>query len=324
MRSHTPFLAFFFVVGALVVPATAHAAIPFFGPIIPAAYNVCPASWGLVITVINNIISLLITLGIVFIAPLMIAYSGFLFVVNPVNPSGKEKAKGILRNTIFGIIIALSGWMIVDAIMAVLYNPGAAGGTWSSLITSGGIDPCLEVSGSLQQAGQPGVTVVPTGCPVPALSPLTDSLALQMEGGQTVIWANTSPQLQSCVNKFIDKVGGGTVTSAYRPQAYQTHLYEIRDRWCTQNLKTNTNTLCSALKSAISAEVTKHGLSACGAVAATNSTHGSGTGVDISFPSNISHGSAAVLKAASESCLTWPNYSNDAVHYSLVAGCSCQ
>ncbi len=148
MRSRIPFLAFVLVASSFVFPHLAHAGgIPFFGPIIPDSANTCPAGWGLLITVINNIISLLITLAIVFVAPLMIAYAGFLFVVNPVSPSGKEKAKGILLNTIVGIVIALASWLIVDAIMAVLYN--GSFGTWSSLISSGGAPICLSQAGGL-------------------------------------------------------------------------------------------------------------------------------------------------------------------------------
>ena len=136
---------------ALVLPLVAYAGgIPFFGPIIPEEYSACPAGWGMLITVFNNIISLLITLAAVFVAPLMIAYSGFLFVVNPVNPSGREDAKTILTHTIVGLVIALSGWLIVDAIMAVLYHPnGSIGSTWSQLITGNPNDPCLHQEGTL-------------------------------------------------------------------------------------------------------------------------------------------------------------------------------
>jgi len=139
MRSRGFLLVFPLLIIFFLLPFAAHASILFFGPIIPAAYNVCPASWGLFITVVNNIVALLITLLIVFVAPLTIAYAGFLLVVNPYNPSGIGKAKGILLNTAIGIVVALAGWMIVDAVMAVLYNAntpaGANGGvlgTWSA------------------------------------------------------------------------------------------------------------------------------------------------------------------------------------------------
>ncbi len=168
MRSRAPLFALLFVVSSLALPLAAHAGgIPFFGPIIPneqitingvvGNQNVCAAGWGMLVTVINNIISLLLTLAIVFVAPLMIAYSGFLFVINPVNAGGKEKAKEVLLNTVAGIVIALSAWMIVGAIMAVLYHPtGSVGSTWSSLITGGG-DICIPLAGSLNQAVQTGI-----------------------------------------------------------------------------------------------------------------------------------------------------------------------
>lgn len=154
MRSRVSLFALLLLISSFALPLVAYAAIPFFGPIVPDAANVCAAGWGMLMVVINNIISLLITLAIVFVAPLMIAYAGFLYVVNPVDPSGISKAKSILTNTVVGIIIALCGWLIVDAIMVVLYNPGAdvpGGkiGVWSSLIGSGGILPCVDQKGSL-------------------------------------------------------------------------------------------------------------------------------------------------------------------------------
>lgn len=174
MRSRTSLFALLFVVGLFALPVVAQASIPFFGPIIPPqsvtgvlGSDVCAAGWGMVILVINNIIEFFITLAIVFIAPLMIAYSGFLYVVNPVDPSGIAKAKGILTNTVVGIVIALAGWMIVDAIMVVLYNPGASSGTtrltaWSSLISGNG-QICIPLAASLSPAAPPtGVTVVPS------------------------------------------------------------------------------------------------------------------------------------------------------------------
>lgn len=169
MRFRFPLFALLFIAGSLAVPHLVHAGIPFFGPIIPNNNNVCPASWGMFITVINNVISLLITIAIVFIAPLMIAWSGFLMVVNQGNSGKITEAKKILTNTVTGIVIALASWMVVDAIMAVLYNPGAAGGTWSTLINSGSLGECLPQAGAnpndpLNPATTtPGVIAVPPG-----------------------------------------------------------------------------------------------------------------------------------------------------------------
>ena len=172
MRSRAPLFVLLLLVGSFAFPLSAYAEIPipFFGPIIPSGYQSCAAGWGAVMIVVNNIIRLLLTLAIVFVAPLMIAWSGFLFVVNPVNASGKEQAKKILTNTIVGIVIALAGWLIVDAIMAVLYKPSASsGGTtltvWYNLVTGGG-DYCLQQAASGYVPGTPPplptVGVIPT------------------------------------------------------------------------------------------------------------------------------------------------------------------
>lgn len=143
----------FLLVGA-AVPA-AHAQIPYFGPIVPAAYNTCPGSWSMLMWVINNIISVSITLAIVFVAPIMIAWSGFLFVVNPFNAGGIQKAKDILTHTILGIVIALGGYLIVAAIMAVLYHPASQYGwqAWYQIISGDMNAVCLTQAGAQPGSG---------------------------------------------------------------------------------------------------------------------------------------------------------------------------
>ncbi len=194
--------------GVLMLPQFAHATIPFFGPIIPAAYNVCPASWGLVMTVINNIIELLITIAIVFVAPLTLAYAGFLYVVNPLSPSNIAKARGVLTSTVVGIVVALAGWMIVDAVMAALYNPPSGGSwsTWSSLVTSGGIDPCLSQAGALGTLNQTGV---PTpGLQVVTPSTSTNEQAIRTQFTQAGIAVNNSPCPVGSSGRGCTNVGG--------------------------------------------------------------------------------------------------------------------
>jgi hypothetical protein len=160
MRFRVPLFIFLLAAGSLALPVVAHAMIPFFGPIIDSSWTVpntvtggvvqCALGWGAVITVINNIIEFLLTIVLLFVAPIMIAYSGFLLVVGQGNSGAISKAKGVLLNTIIGIVIALAGWLIVDALMAVL-TTGTNGSTfarnWSSLITSGGALTCLPQKG---------------------------------------------------------------------------------------------------------------------------------------------------------------------------------
>ena len=141
-----------------VIPLAAHAAsIPFFGPIIPSeAFSsigntaTCPLSWGGLSIVINNIVSFLVTMAIMFVAPLSIGYAGFLMVVNPTSMGNIQKGKSIIINTIAGIVVALSAWLIVGAVMGVLYNGRA--GAWDNIIKGGNIDPCLNVAATLSSS----------------------------------------------------------------------------------------------------------------------------------------------------------------------------
>jgi hypothetical protein len=199
---------------ALFLPSLTHAAIPFFGPIIPAAQASCPAGWALVMTVINNIISLLITLLIVFIAPLTIAWAGFLYVVNPVDPSGKSKAKSILIHTVVGLVVALAGWLIVDFVMAVLYNKDATGKTWSTLVTGGG-DTCIKIATQLNPAAPPvgtspgtgtsttpGVTPAAGFDPVVAARTLAFSVSATQSGGACAYSVRTNALIPGGLSSF--------------------------------------------------------------------------------------------------------------------------
>ncbi len=164
MRSRSSAFFIFVLSAAFVLPPLAHASIPFFGPIIPQGnnLNVCPADWGMVITVINNIISFALTVAIVFIAPLAIAYAGFLYVLSPTSAGDRRKANSILVNTIVGIVVALSAWLIVDAIMVALTpnNGQPFGMRWQSLISSQGAPQCLPVAAALNQAQYQNPNVV--------------------------------------------------------------------------------------------------------------------------------------------------------------------
>lgn len=159
------FRMLFLMISAFALPFVAQAAMPFFGPIIPDAHNSCAAGWGLLVRVISNVINFILSVILVFVAPLLIAYAGFLFVVNPLDPSGISKAKAILLHTVVGVIVALSGWIVVDTLMYILVSNNARFGTsWRQLITSSG-SSCLTFSTtSTQPSGGPAarVTVTPS------------------------------------------------------------------------------------------------------------------------------------------------------------------
>ncbi len=197
-----------------VLPYTALAEtvrIPFLGPIVPEAINRCPASFAMFIDVINRIILFSLTIGIVFVAPIMIAYAGFLMVVNPFNSGGIQKAKDIMLHTVVGIVIALAGWLIVAALMAVLYSPTNGLKAWNTIISSGGLDACLKQEGALLQLDQSQVTGSTAGGVLTVVTPVTGNEAVvrAMFLAATGISINKSP----CpVNTRYQDISGGCTT----------------------------------------------------------------------------------------------------------------
>ncbi len=145
--------------------ASAHS-IPYFGPIIETSWNQCPLGFGAFMNVINNIITVALSIAIVFVAPISFAWAGFLMVMNPTSLGDIKKGKAIFTNTIIGIVVALAGWMIVDAFMAIFYNPSAVGATWYSLVTTSGVDPCILQPSALNTLSpSAGQTMTGAACP---------------------------------------------------------------------------------------------------------------------------------------------------------------
>lgn len=259
--------------------------------------------------------------GIIFLLfAILMTVAGFGLVTSGGNPSALNAAKDKFTNAMIGLLIVMSAWLIVDTIMKSLVKGGGeveGWGPWSEVkcqVQTKPITPAVTPGGG----GATATTTASSSCPIAPLTPITDPEALRMEAGERVIFTN--PTLEACVNKFIGLVGG-TVTSAYRPQSYQSHLYEVSTKAC--ELHRITNPACATVKAEVEAERVEHQLPLCGTVAQSASRHGTGIGVDISGPA---HGSARVNAAADASCLKWRNYRNDPVHYDLdlsIPGCSC-
>lgn len=79
---------------------------------------------------IQNIINFLVILSIPLSAGLF-AWAGLLLFTSGANPTGKAKAKKIFYNVIIGLVIALSGYLIVQTLMNTLLNSSLSGGGWS-------------------------------------------------------------------------------------------------------------------------------------------------------------------------------------------------
>lgn len=127
----------------------------------------------------------------------------------------------------------------------------------------------------------------PGDCSVGNLTPVTDPLALRFEHGNTIDISGLTPQMQSALSLFKERVNeaGGhfVLNSAYRPPAYQAHLLEVWTKW--QQLKDNHNPACQTLRSQVQAEMRKHQLRA--APASISGPHTKGLAIDVSIAPSI-------------------------------------
>ncbi len=67
------------------------------------------------IQLIQNVISFLITLAIP-ISAILFSYAGYLYLTSMGAAGPRSKALGIFKNVFWGLVIALSAWMIVNLI----------------------------------------------------------------------------------------------------------------------------------------------------------------------------------------------------------------
>ncbi|NKF96427.1 hypothetical protein GO290_03500 [Ralstonia solanacearum] len=152
-------------------------------------------------------------------------------------------------------------------------------------------------------------------CPVAALTPITDPIALQHENGQ---YSGGHPDLDhvtqatrdgtACIVQHALAQAPGTnvhPTSGFRPPAYQQHIREVWDKW--QQLQNNNNPACGSLKEAVHTEWMKHGPFAHQPGATSN--HSSGKAVDIG---GVPQGNA---DAIGSQCNMRRPVPNDRVHY---------
>jgi hypothetical protein len=161
----------------------------------------------------------------------------------------------------------------------------------------------------------PPATATPSVCPVAPLTPITDADALAMEGGARVVWNHTRPGLQAAANALVALIraeprGTADIVSAFRPQAYQDHFHEIRQKAIA--LQHNTAPECATVKREVSREMVKHGLSINRPVANV-SPHTSGSAVDIDWGPPHIH----IDELARRAGLHRPLPTTDTIHFVL-------
>lgn len=143
----------------MVLFVTLLAAVPnitfaagFFGPVLPQSgscfCNGGPLDWGCVFQVLQNLIQLAVSLGVIMCV-MWIAYAGFSLMVSGGNPQALSEGKNRAMNAVVGILVILCAWLIVDFVMKVVYEPtktfdGGTFGPWNAILASSGSDFCIR------------------------------------------------------------------------------------------------------------------------------------------------------------------------------------
>jgi hypothetical protein len=263
----------------------------------------------------------------------VIVFGGVKYIASAGNPSGQSEGKEWIWGALTGLLLLAGAYLVLHTINPQLVNLNL---------------PTLNQVAATVPAVPTTPTSTPTStCPLAALTPITDSAALQMEGGQTIIWSASTPNveqnltaLQAAYTKFqaVIKTLGDTATlsSVYRPLAYQTHFYNIYQSamQLSQNSSIATNPACASIVSALQAEEQKHGIcksgypgnstSACKVSApSASSPHVAGIGIDItvSGPVPCAVGNCTTLNNAlvsNNTGLHFQGISSDPVHFQLT------
>jgi hypothetical protein len=171
----------------------------------------------------------------------------------------------------------------------------------------------------------------PPPCPVQPLDAIEDSVALLMEtsaGGESSLnLEGLTPRTNTALARFerIVEARGGTftLTSAYRPATYQSHLRDVWFKW-THELKDNQDPSCMELKAEVGSEFLRHGLLASQyPVEVSDHTLGIGFDAAVSFPlagKKARRRRVSLDRLARLAGVSRPDIRRDPVHFRLIGG----
>lgn len=110
------------------LPVFAKSFSDFFGPIVPCGYEGAPECKLCHLLVLGaNIFKFLVTVSFA-IASVFVAWGGFLFLTSGGSEERRAKAKNAIQNAVFGIVIILAGWLIINTILTTIVLPSIQAG----------------------------------------------------------------------------------------------------------------------------------------------------------------------------------------------------
>lgn len=121
IKTLTAVIAPMILVLALLLPAYTFAA-----SLVPCNGTTVPCTFPKVIELIKNIVKFLVFSLAVPLAAISFAIAGVMILTAGGNTGQVEKAKEIFWNVLIGLIVALSAWLIVNAILLGLGASGLA------------------------------------------------------------------------------------------------------------------------------------------------------------------------------------------------------
>lgn len=289
----------------------------------------------------------------------VIVFGGVKYTFNAGNPSSQSDGKEWIKGALWGLGLLAGASIVLNTINPNLVNlklpkltpstPTPTGGA-SVGVGSVGVDKGVVFGngGAVGSTGTGvdkggtvgggGVVGSNSGCSLAPLAPITDPAAQVIENGATIVWASSDSNVQANLTKLqeefnklqnlmVGKVGGSaTANSAYRPLAYQTHLYDIFQ--ASQQYKSNpsfydNNPGCSEIITVLKAEQQKHSICFDGhpcLVAPPNkcAPHVKGTGIDISISPKGFLNTINIFLQNNNIDLRWQALSDDPVHFNLV------
>ena len=84
-----------------------------------------PCDFNALMALINTIVKFILFDMAIPIAAIMFAYAGFLMVTAGGEAAGaRTKAKSIFTNAVFGLVLAVAAWLIVNTILSILGYTG--------------------------------------------------------------------------------------------------------------------------------------------------------------------------------------------------------
>ena len=247
-----------------------------------------------------------------FLAFIVIIYGGVRYTFSAGNVSVKNDARDAIEQALMGLGLLLVAYLILRTI-----NPDLTTLRLPTLTPY--VPPAITASGG-------GPTGPAATCQGLTIAPVTGD-AIPFENGQTVSYTSSNTNIQQNLSRLQVQVAKATqalstigaslaVQSAYRPLAYQQHLYNVWNLSSVFKANPSLAASCSDLKSQDDAEMAKHQIQSVVAIPNCSAPHVRGIAVDLTITGTTYPAASALFQRLGVDLL-WKNLSGDAVHFEM-------